>query len=112
MSGYSTVLYVHRLEKSCDELGLMMCYSRYGGGDVKSKDRVAVKPKDNDSWPLFARDSELFAGTLDELEAWLAGIQFARRYDVMLFGAENDKKRDRKEQDVRNKQLVSLITNS
>ena len=55
-------------------------------------------PKDNEALPGYSRDAELFVGTLENL-----------RYR-MVMGNLNDKKRERKEQDLRNKNLVRLIT--
>lgn len=108
MSGYNLVRTVHILEEECDKLGFVMCHSkhRYGSefGDV-----VAVKPKDQDSIPIYARDAELFIGTLNELSRWIEGIKWARQYDGMLFGKSHNEKRGRKEQDYRNKMLVNIL---
>jgi hypothetical protein len=108
MSGYSLILQIRRLEEECDKLGFMMCHSKHGHhrefGDV-----VAIKPKDAGSLPIFSRDSELFVGTINELSKWLEGVKWARNYDRMLFGKGNDAKRERKEQDWRNKQLINIL---
>jgi hypothetical protein len=110
MAGYQLILALRDLEKQCDELGLMMCYPkhRYDQGD---SDEVAVKPKDADSLPIYARDAELFVGSLYHLRVWIRGIKWARQYDEML-KLTNDDKRKRKEQDERNRQLVSTIRNN
>lgn len=109
MAGYKLLVKIRRLEDVCDKLGFMLCHSKHGHhreyGDV-----VAVKPKDRDSLPIYARDAELFCGTFDELETWLMGLQWARDYDRMLFGNSHDSKRERKEQDCRNRKLVSILT--
>lgn len=111
MSGYNLVRRIHSLEEQCRELGLMMCHSR---SDYMNQfgDVVAVKPMDQDSLPVYSRDAELFVGTLDALENWIKGIGWARKYDTMLFGAGHNDKRQRKEQDARNKHLMSVIKNS
>jgi hypothetical protein len=70
---------------------------------------VAVKPKDVDSLPIYARDAELFCGTITELGHWLRGIRWAREYDDMLFGKKHQGNRVRKKQDVRNRRLVSIL---
>jgi hypothetical protein len=31
MSGFEAVLKIRRLERECDELGLMFCHSKHGG---------------------------------------------------------------------------------
>jgi len=108
MSGYNLVRRIHSLEEQCRELGLMMCHSR---SDYMNQfgDVVAVKPMDQDSLPVYSRDAELFVGTLDALENWIKGIEWARRYDSMLFGNAHNDKRQRKEQDHRNHQLMKSI---
>lgn len=107
MAGYDTVRLVHRLEEEVAELGLQMCYSRpeSGYGDL-----VAVKPTDN-GVPIYNKNVELFTGTLEGLDYWLKGIQWARNYDLMLKISDN-KKRKRKENDERNRQLLNLIKHS
>ena len=52
----------------------------------------------------------VFVGSIESLEMWLRGVEWARKYDVML-GLSDDKKRQRKEQDERNRQLVRILKN-
>jgi len=107
MSGYNTILKVRQLEKECDELGFMMCHPRhYNSGDWGQL--IAIKPKDSDSLPIYNRDAELFIGTLEQLEVWMRGIEWARQYDEML-KLSNTKKRERKEQDQRNRNLIEIL---
>jgi hypothetical protein len=51
----------------------------------------------------------LFVGTIEDLERWLQGLHFARRYDTMIMGKNFDAQRDRKEQDYRNKSLLRSL---
>jgi hypothetical protein len=83
-----------------------MAHSRYGNGPFG--DFVGLKPKDETSLPIYARDAELFSGTLEELNVWLRGVKWARDYDRML-NLSNDKKRERKEQDEHNRILVNIL---
>lgn len=108
MAGYDTVLEVHRLEKDLDELGLMMCYPKHTWGNNEHGDYVAVKPKDLDSLPIYARDAEMFQGTLRDLKTWLIGVQWSRSYDMML-KISNQRKRSAAEQKVRNRKLMNAI---
>lgn len=108
MSGYHTVLMVERIKERADKLGFMLCYPRHGWGGSDRVDTVAIKPKDNDALPIYARDAQLFNGTLDDLNAFFSGIEWARQYDDML-RLSNEKKRERKEQDERNRKLVALL---
>lgn len=106
MNGYNLVRKVKYLEEECHKLGFQMCHARHyyqEFGDV-----VAIKPRDN-CLPVYSRDAELFVGTLTDLERWLQGFHFARKYDSLLMGLKHDANRDRKEQDYRNKRLLELI---
>lgn len=108
MSGYNTVLKIRRLEEKCNQLGFMFCHAKHYHhefGDV-----IALKPKDIDSLPIYSRDAELFIGTLEELEYWVRGVEWAREYDNML-NVSNSKKREDKEQLVRNRKLFSILKN-
>lgn len=107
MSGYSAILFMQRLIKECDELGFMMAHSKHGNS-VNYGDVVALKPKDKDALPIYARDAELFAGTLEQLEVWLRGVKWARDYDRMI-RLSTDDRRERKEQDERNRILVRML---
>jgi hypothetical protein len=106
MSGYQMILKCERIKERANNLGFMFCYPKYRNhNDV---DMVGIKPKDQDSLPIYARDTELFYGTIDQLESWFLGVEWARNYDEML-KVSNSKKRERKEQDERNRQLVRLL---
>jgi len=101
MSGYDTILRFRRLEEQIDRLGFMFCYPKhgYGGGS----DYVALKPKDADAVPIYSRDAELFVGTLEQLDVWLRGVEWARSYDKML-QIVDDKKRAKAEVKERERQ--------
>ena len=110
MSGYSAILKIRRLEKDVDELGFMLCHPKNGLYNNEYGDVVALKPKDVNSVPIYARDAEVFIGSLEQLEVWLRGVEWARQYDSLL-KVSDDKKRKRKEQDERNHQLVQRLKN-
>jgi hypothetical protein len=105
MAGYQAVLSLRRLEAEVDKLGFMLCAPRNGNwGGNEYDDRVAVKPKDADSLPIYTRDAELFTGTLEQLRIWLQGVQWAREYDMML-KLSDEKKRAIKEDAERARQF-------
>jgi len=107
MNGYQGILRLRRLEAEVDKLGFMIVAPKHGGWS-DDFDRVGLKPKDAESVPIYARDAEVFCGTLDQLNVWLVGVQWARSYDMIL-KVSDEKKRARKEQDVRNKQLMQVL---
>jgi hypothetical protein len=107
MAGYQTVLEVRRLEEELDKLGLMMANPKHGWGN-ESEEYVSVQPKDADSLPIYARDVQLFTGSLRDLRAWMAGVTWARGYDMML-KLSDEKKRNGKEQVYRNRKLMKML---
>lgn len=108
MSGYRQLLKMRRIEGQCAELGFRLGHSKHGGYD--DADVVALYPAD-EALPIYNRDSQLFAGSFEQLESWLHGVEWARRYYKML-KVVDDKKVARKEQDERNRQLAQLIKTS
>ena len=110
MSGYQSILALRRLEEDLDRLGCMMSNPRHGSAyDPEYRDMVAIKPKDEHSLPIYARDAELFVGTIEQLKEWLRGVAWAREYDRMLFGKRHAANRERREQDERNRQLMAVL---
>lgn len=105
MTGYQTILRIRRLEEEVDKLGFRMGNSKHRQefGDV-----VAIFPKE-DALPVYSRDAELFAGSLEEMEVWLRGWQQAQLYHSMLIGRSFEKTVARKEQDYRNQRLMQAL---
>jgi len=107
MTGMYEFNKIRRIEKELDELGFMLANPKHGWNDG-DRNCVGIKPKDADSLPLYSRDAEIFAGTFEQLEVWIRGVEWARGYDMML-SVSDEKKRERKEQDLRNKQMVQRL---
>lgn len=109
MAGFQLVIDIRRIEQKLDKLGLVMGHSKYGHRESYG-DTVAIRPN-GDAFPIYARDTEFYSGSLENLEEWLLGFEFARTYDQMLFGQRHTKARERKEQSFRNKELIETIKN-
>lgn len=109
MTGYRHVLELNRLQDRCSELGFRWAYPKFRGGD---KDLVALYPKDHDALPCYSRDAELFVGTIEELKVWIRGVEWARTYDQLVLGPSYNLRLERKEQDIRNQNLVRKIKES
>ena len=106
--GYHTILQMRRAEAKASELGFMFAYPKHGWHGSDGREFIALKPKDADSLPIYARDAQMFSGTLDDIENFMVGIEWARNYDIML-KVSDEKQRGRKEQDVRNKTLLRIL---
>jgi hypothetical protein len=110
MSGWNTIQRMKRVEQAVDELGFKFSKSKHSDW-TEDHGALSLVPKDQDALPIYSRDAELFVGSLERLEDWLAGVKWAREYDRML-RLSNDTKRARKEQDERNKKLLTSIKES
>ena len=110
MSGWNTIQRIKRVEQTVDELGFKFSKSKHSDW-TEDHGALSLVPKDTEALPIYSRDAELFVGSLERLEDWLAGVKWARDYDMML-RLSNDTKRSRKEQDERNKKLLTVIKES
>jgi len=108
MAGYQAVLALRVLEHEVDKLGFMLCAPKSGWGGDDFNNLVAIKPKDDDALPIYARDAEIFRGTLEELRVWVKGVHWAREYDRML-KVSDDKSRAKKEDHERGRQLIAKL---
>jgi hypothetical protein len=104
MSGYNTILQIRKIEERVDKLGFMLAYPRHRSN--YEGDYVALKPKDDHVLPIYAREAEVFTGTLEELQVWLNGVDWARDYDRML-RMTDDKKRATAEDKERTRQQLA-----
>ena len=109
MAGWNHIRQIRKLEERADLLG--MKFTAYKNDD-RWGETVALVPKDRDALPIYCRDAELFAGTLEDADHWMQGVLWAREYDRMTIDRKMDDKRKRKEQDERNRQLMRTIKNS
>jgi len=107
MSGWETIQRIKRMEEQVDQLGFKI--SKPNHGDWEQTERsLSLKPKDADSLPIYSRDAELYVGSLEQLETWLHGVEWARSYDMML-KLGDDTKRAVAEQKERNRQLMRTL---
>lgn len=107
MSGWNTIERFRRIEKQVEALGFKFAKSRHSDW-TEDHGAVSLVPKDQESLPVYSRDAELYVGSIEALENWIAGVKWARQYDTML-RISDDTKRVRKEQDIRNKNLLTQI---
>ena len=106
MAGWNQIQQVRKVEERADKLGLKFAAYRH---DDSFGANVALIPKDQDTLPIYSRDAELFAGTLEGAAYWMQGVMWAREYDRMVIDRKMDAKRARKEQDERNRQLMKML---
>jgi hypothetical protein len=107
MSGWNTIERIRRIEKQIDALGFKFSKSKHSNWS-DDHGALSLVPKDPDALPIYSRDAELFIGSVERLEDWLAGVRWAREYDMML-KLGDDKKRSAAEQKERNRQLMRVL---
>lgn len=106
MSGWETIQRMKRIEEEIDKLGFKFVKSKHR--NWSDGDSLSLVPKDHESLPIYSRDAELFVGSVERLEDWLTGVQWAREYDAML-RLSDDKKRAKAEQKEKNRILMRMI---
>jgi hypothetical protein len=107
MSGWNTIQRIRNLEEKIDLLGFKFAKSKHGDW-TDAHGALSLVPKDMDALPMYSRDAELFVGSLERLEDWLAGVEWARNYDRMC-KISTDKARADAEQKERNRQLMRTL---
>ena len=107
MSGWNTIERIRRIEKQIDALGFKFSKSKHSDWS-DDHGALSLVPKDPDALPIYSREAELFIGSVERLEDWLAGVRWAREYDMML-KLGDDKKRAAAEQKERNRQLMRIL---
>jgi hypothetical protein len=107
MSGWETIQKIKRVEDAVDKLGFKFAKSKHSEWS-DNHGALSLKPKDPNALPIYSRDAELFIGTVERLEDWLAGVRWAREYDRML-KLSDEKKRGAAEQKEKNRQLMRMI---
>ncbi len=104
--GWEDIQRIKRVEARASALGFIFAEGNYTFG-YENNNNICLKPK-IDGVPHYSRDAVIFTGTLEEIELWIQGIEWARQYDDML-KISNSKKREEREQVERNKQLLRTI---
>jgi hypothetical protein len=106
MTGWNTIRLIRNLEERADSLGLK--FTAYKHDDMYGEN-VALVPKDSDALPIYSRDAIMFAGSLEGADKFMQGIFWARDYDRMVIDKNTDVRRERKEKDERNRQLMKML---
>jgi hypothetical protein len=107
MSGWNTIQRIRNIEEKIDKLGFKFSKSKHSDWS-EDHGALSLVPKDADALPIYSRDAELFVGSIERLEDWLAGVRWAREYDMML-RLSDEKKREAAEQKEKNRQLMRTL---
>ena len=107
MAGWTTIERIRRLEIKVTKLGFKFNQSKHSSF-TDDHGALSLVPIDSMALPIYSRDAELFVGSIERLEDWLAGLQWAREYDRML-KLSDDGKRAKKEDDVRARAMLKKL---
>jgi hypothetical protein len=107
MAGWNTIERIRRIEEQIDKLGFKFSKSKHSDWS-EDHGALSLVPKDHEALPIYSRDAELFVGSLERLEDWMAGVRWAREYDMML-RLSDEKKREAAEQKEKNRQLMRTL---
>ena len=104
MSGWNTIEKMQNLERSIDNLGLKFARCEL----FDNQALVRLVPKDHEALPIYSRNADVYTGSLESVEYWLQGVEWARNYDRMN-KISTDEKRAKAEQRERNTQLMRTL---
>jgi len=107
MAGWNTIERIRRLEAKVAKIGFKFNKSKHSDF-TDDHGALSLVPIDSMALPIYCRDAELFVGSIERLEDWLAGVQWARDYDRML-KLSDDVKRAKKEDDVRARAMLKIL---
>jgi hypothetical protein len=107
MAGWNTIERIRRIEEQIDKLGFKFSKSKHSDWS-EDHGALSLVPKNHEALPIYSRDAELFVGSLERLEDWMAGVRWAREYDMMLKLSDEDK-RDKAEQKEKNRILMRTL---
>jgi hypothetical protein len=75
MTGWETIQKIKQVEQEVDKLGFKFSKSKHGDW-TDNHGALSLVPKDTEALPIYTRDAELFVGSLERLEDWLAGVRW------------------------------------
>jgi hypothetical protein len=89
--GMDMIERVDRVRDLAEFFGFRLGRRAHSGFGDSGLDVIALYPKE-DRLPVYSRDACLFVGSLSDVENFLDGIQWARKYDNLI-GATTDQRR-------------------
>lgn len=93
--GMNIIERIDSVRELAEFYGFRMGRRQHYGFEDSNTDVISLYPKD-DRLPTYSRDTCLFTGSLSDVENFLDGVRWARKYDNMI-GAMSDKRREQYE---------------
>lgn len=103
--GYDTIKKIRQIEECAAALGFKVTAPElyYSGRDF-----ATLRPL-NDELPSYSRDATMFTGTFQEIDVWLRGVEWNKQYLINIIKVTTDATIDKKENQVRQQQLLDMI---
>jgi len=104
VAGWQLLKSFRDVELRANKIGLKFGPSKYSGMEW---DTIALLPAD-ELLPIYNREAEVFTGTLQDIDKWLRGVEWARNYDDLM-KVSNDEKRQTSERKYQQRDLLKVI---
>ena len=89
--GMNIIERIDSVRELAEFFGFSMGRRQHYGFEDNSTDVISLYPKD-DRLPTYSRDACLFTGSLSDVENFLDGVRWSRKYDNLI-GAMTDQRR-------------------
>jgi hypothetical protein len=106
--GMKTIKRLNQVERQALRLGFEFVESI--DSHLRTNDEISLAVIE-ETLPALRNGEKIFSGNLDEIEAFMNGLDWARWYDIAL-GLQTDNRRTKLEQKIRNKNLLNSIKDS
>lgn len=104
VAGWQLLKSFRDVENRANKIGLKFAPSKYSGMEF---DTIALIPL-NEHLPIYNREAEVFTGTLQDIDKWLRGVEWAHNYDDLM-KVSNDQKRKQAESKYQQKEFLKVI---
>ena len=104
VAGWQLLKSFRDVEARANKIGLKFAPSKYSGMEF---DTIALMPLD-EQLPVYNREAEVFAGTLQDIDKWLRGAEWARNYDDIMKVSTHEK-RQTAERKYHQRELLKVI---
>jgi hypothetical protein len=104
VAGWQLLKSFRDVEERANKIGLKFAPSKYSGMEF---DTIALMHLD-EHLPVYNREAEIFAGTLQDIDKWLRGVEWARNYDDIMKVSTHDK-RQTAESKYQQRELLKVI---
>jgi hypothetical protein len=89
VAGWQLLKSFRDVEARANKIGLKFAPSKYSGMEF---DTIALMPL-NEYLPIYNREAEVFAGTLQDIDKWLRGVEWSRNYDDLMKVSTHEKRK-------------------